>query len=697
MIHWIEWAACGFGLVLSVIVAILPRFGPGSRQLIFLMLPAALSAGIQAAGQEIAGISEQNALRLSLALLIFAAAGGYLAVLELNRQEKRLSSALINAVSFLLIALLYLIAPPYLREMEEPEGFVALGYIGYLSSLFLLVVSVIVLAKIEQIMRGSSETARWGSKYLFLGIASLYAAIVYLSSQVLLYRPSAGLLSVGSLRLFHMIAVVSFVLIAFWWKRGSGGTRITVSHGLVYSSITLLSIGIYLIASSILARWASQWSGGGLPLGAFIFLSSAIVLVAALLGTAFRHRARRWLRKNIFAGRYDYRKYWLDATERIRSIDSPDQIAGALADIVHQALGAIDVSVWRRLWDPNRLHLLKTVGAIPDTIEQEVTGLVEQILTVSEPLSLEDLEALPDSSSIKDLMEKTRASLLVPLLSSNRIVGIITLGSDRSGKPYDWEAREFLRALAGYAAGEFHKFELLATLVETKEAEAFRAFSTFMLHDLKNFASTLSYIAQNAPRHQNNADFQQDAFQSVYDTAEKMKRMCNSLKTFSSAAASDKKSIDLNKIVQSAADSLNAGIAAYLKSDLGEVPPLLADSEELGRVIQNLLLNAREAVAENGVIIVRTSYKDNFVHVCIEDDGKGISKEFLEQELFQPFHTTKSGGLGIGLFQSKKIVEAHRGTIKVESEEGRGTKVTLSFPIAKEETIAPDIVQISQP
>jgi signal transduction histidine kinase len=58
-----------------------------------------------------------------------------------------------------------------------------------------------------------------------------------------------------------------------------------------------------------------------------------------------------------------------------------------------------------------------------------------------------------------------------------------------------------------------------------------------------------------------------------------------------------------------------------------------------------------------------------------------MSPEFMEKELFQPFHTTKSGGLGIGLFQSKKIMEAHRGSIAVESENGKGTTIRLTFPV----------------
>src|SRR5215510_2957427 len=148
-----------------------------------------------------------------------------------------------------------------------------------------------------------------------------------------------------------------------------------------------------------------------------------------------------------------------------------------------------------------------------------------------------------------NFFDRTKASLVAPLISSGRLVGLLTVGPDRSGKGLDTEAREFLRVLAVHAASEFHKSELLESLVQTREAEAFQTFSTFMLHDLKNFASTLSLIAKNAVRHHGNPDFQVDAFRSIFDTAEKMKRLCNGLRTFSTSLAANKTMADVNEIV----------------------------------------------------------------------------------------------------------------------------------------------------
>ena len=65
----------------------------------------------------------------------------------------------------------------------------------------------------------------------------------------------------------------------------------------------------------------------------------------------------------------------------------------------------------------------------------------------------------------------------------------------------------------------------------------------------------------------------------------------------------------------------------------------------------------------------------------ISDNGIGMSKEFIEKSLFQPFKTTKKGSFGIGLYQCKAVIEAHNGKIKVDSEEGKGTIFTVRLPV----------------
>jgi len=107
----------------------------------------------------------------------------------------------------------------------------------------------------------------------------------------------------------------------------------------------------------------------------------------------------------------------------------------------------------------------------------------------------------------------------------------------------------------------------------------------------------------------------------------------------------------------------------------------MIDPDQVQKVLINLLLNAKEAVGERGEIRLTTEQKDGWTTVSVSDNGCGMSKEFIEQSLFRPFKTTKRRGMGIGLFQTKMIVEAHQGKIEVESEENKGSTFRVLLPL----------------
>jgi signal transduction histidine kinase len=98
-------------------------------------------------------------------------------------------------------------------------------------------------------------------------------------------------------------------------------------------------------------------------------------------------------------------------------------------------------------------------------------------------------------------------------------------------------------------------------------------------------------------------------------------------------------------------------------------------------VLTNLILNASEAVGDDGKIRVTTCANNGWVALSVSDNGCGMSNEYMDQWLFKPFKTTKKRGTGIGLFQSKMIVEAHNGLIEVESREGKGSTFKVLLPL----------------
>jgi len=115
--------------------------------------------------------------------------------------------------------------------------------------------------------------------------------------------------------------------------------------------------------------------------------------------------------------------------------------------------------------------------------------------------------------------------------------------------------------------------------------------------------------------------------------------------------------------------------------DLQTLPKVVADRVQLQSVITNLVLNARDAVVEQGTVMIKTGQREKWATLSVSDNGCGMSPAFLRDSLFRPFSTTKKKGLGIGMFQSKMIVEAHGGNIQVTSDVGKGTTFSVFLPL----------------
>ncbi|MEW6214980.1 MAG: ATP-binding protein [Nitrospirota bacterium] len=112
----------------------------------------------------------------------------------------------------------------------------------------------------------------------------------------------------------------------------------------------------------------------------------------------------------------------------------------------------------------------------------------------------------------------------------------------------------------------------------------------------------------------------------------------------------------------------------------GALPELYLDPELVKTCIFNVILNAFEAMPHGGKLIVNTQASDRKISIIIEDTGIGASKENLPR-LFDPFFSTKSTGLGLGLAMTKRVIEEHGGKVDFQSIEGMGSTVTISLPI----------------
>jgi putative PEP-CTERM system histidine kinase len=241
---------------------------------------------------------------------------------------------------------------------------------------------------------------------------------------------------------------------------------------------------------------------------------------------------------------------------------------------------------------------------------------------------------------------------------------------------------ELLKCVADQIAANLLNHQLSARLVQAKEMEAFQTIAAFFVHDLKNTASSLNLTLQNLPKHFDNPEFRTDALRSIGKSVDHIQSLISRLTLFRDKLEISKSAVDINGVVRSSLDSIKS-VALPVAVSLSEVKLVSGDADQLHKVILNLLLNARDALdpKKPGKIEVRTVQENGCVIVTVADNGVGMSPEFVARSLFRPFKTTKKGGIGIGMFQVKAIVQAHGGHINVESQPGRGTAFHVTLPI----------------
>jgi putative PEP-CTERM system histidine kinase len=368
-------------------------------------------------------------------------------------------------------------------------------------------------------------------------------------------------------------------------------------------------------------------------------------------------------------------------------LDQPSLCASA-TKLISETLGVLSVTIW--LFDEqDRLTFAastsrsegETTGALPT-----LTGLEPALVSIrslSKPFDLEKArgdfaDTLRRISSIQFRTGGNRVCM--PLWTGDRCIGVVILADRVGGVPYTAEELDLLKCMGDQIAVGLVNLRLTEEVMRAKELEAFQAVSAFFIHDLKNAASTLSLTLQNLPVHFDDPIFRQDALRGIGETANRINQLISRVGALRHLELKPVEA-DLNLLVADALEVLKGAPEINVVQKLHLQPKLKLDRQQFGSVITNLLLNAREAIGPGGEVRVETSQSNGWAVLSVSDDGCGMSPAFLKTSLFRPFQTTKKKGLGIGMFQSKMIVEAHRGKIQVESEPGAGTTFRVMLPV----------------
>jgi putative PEP-CTERM system histidine kinase len=556
-------------------------------------------------------------------------------------------------------------------------------------NVLVLVSTVLILMNVERTFRAAVGTMRWRIKFLVLGLGVIFGARIYTGSQALLFSDySSGRLSVEATALLIGCALIAVAYL----RTGFSEIDVYPSRAVLQTSVTVLLTGAYLFVVGVLAQIVVRFGGAAsFPIDAFVVLLGVAILAVLLLSDRAQQSLQLFISRHFKRPQHDFRQIWARFTRSLSSALDETALGTIATRLISETFGALSVSMW--LFDEQGARLIR-VSSTADVEQAQSDDSIASIAgKETDSAELVKLSRPFDLGRAKEkwaqvLLERSSGQfrtggspICVPLVGGEHCLGAIVLADRVRGLGYSAEEMDLLKCIGEQVAASLLKLRLTEEIMERKELEAFQTMSAFLIHDLKNAASTLGLMLENLPTHFNNPAFREDAFRGIGSAASRINDLINRMNALRHELPLKPAELDLNLVVTEALATLNGTLENKLVTKFDQIPKILADGQQLQSVCTNLLLNACDAVDTNGRISVETTRQGEWVALSVSDNGCGMTEHFIKNSLFRPFRSTKKKGLGIGMFQSKTIVEAHQGKIHVESQLGVGTTFRVMLPL----------------
>jgi len=275
-------------------------------------------------------------------------------------------------------------------------------------------------------------------------------------------------------------------------------------------------------------------------------------------------------------------------------------------------------------------------------------------------------------------------------------VGYIEDKPDLDEGPFLREERHLLDAVAGEISKiveQYHiqrdKEHLQEQLLHSDRLATIGQLAAGVAHELNEPLASILGFAQLSLKSDNLENQTSQDLQKITAAALHAREVIRKLLVFAREKKTDRSRMSLNDVVTNGLYFLESRCASagieVISNISDQSPQVIADQSQLVQILTNLVVNSIQAMPNGGRITVATTIHGHGVSLSVEDTGRGMSKA-IQEKIFDPFFTTKSDdqGTGLGLSVVRDIVRSLGGNIEVESAPGRGTRITILFPLAPE-------------